>query len=62
MCSKATKARPHVTIISKFSLVDLAGSERLNEGEKTAERIEEAKFINKSLSALGNVIYALKNQ
>ena len=40
-------------------LVDLAGSERLSEGEKTAERIEEAKFINKSLSALGNVINAL---
>ena len=43
-------------------MVDLAGSERLSEGEKTFERIEEAKFINKSLSALGNVIYALKNQ
>jgi len=42
--------------------VDLAGSERLSDGEKTLERIEEAKFINKSLSALGNVIYALKNQ
>jgi hypothetical protein len=48
--------------VSKFTLVDLAGSERLSEGEKTLERIEEAKFINKSLSALGNVIYALKNQ
>jgi hypothetical protein len=48
-------------VISKFSLVDLAGSERLNEGEKTADRIEEAKFINKSLSALGNVIHSLKN-
>lgn len=50
-----------MTVVSKFSLVDLAGSERLSEGEKTLERIEEAKFINKSLSALGNVIYALKN-
>ena len=50
-----------MSVISKFSLVDLAGSERLSEGEKTLERIEEAKFINKSLSALGNVIYALKN-
>lgn len=43
-------------MISKFSLVDLAGSERLNEGENRIERIEEAKYINKSLSALGNVI------
>ena len=49
-------------MLSKFSLVDLAGSERLSEGEKTFERIEEAKFINKSLAALGNVIFALKNQ
>jgi Kinesin motor domain len=48
-------------VISKFSLVDLAGSERLSEGEKTVERIEEAKYINKSLSALGNVISALKH-
>ena len=49
-------------MISKFSLVDLAGSERLNEGEKTLDRTEEAKYINKSLSALGNVISALKYQ
>ncbi len=49
------------SVISKFSLVDLAGSERLSEGEKTFERINEAKFINKSLSALGNVINALKH-
>lgn len=41
--------------------MDLAGSERLGEGEKLMERIEEAKYINKSLSALGNVIYCLKN-
>ena len=37
--------------------MDLAGSERLSEQEKNLERIEEAKYINKSLSALGNVIY-----
>ena len=49
-------------IIAKFSLVDLAGSERLNDGEKTLDRVEEAKYINKSLSALGNVIYSLKNK
>lgn len=54
--------RGHQRIVSKFTLVDLAGSERLGEGEKLIERIEEAKYINKSLSALGNVIYCLKNQ
>ena len=48
-------------VMAKFSLVDLAGSERLSEGEKTQERIEEAKYINKSLSALGNVIAALRH-
>jgi hypothetical protein len=47
--------------LSKFTLVDLAGSERLSDAEKTIDRIEEAKYINKSLSALGNVIYHLKN-
>lgn len=47
-------------VVSKFSLVDLAGSERLSDLEKLPERIEEAKYINKSLSALGNVISVLK--
>jgi Kinesin motor domain len=56
------KTRDELKVISKFSLVDLAGSERLNDLEKTAERIEEAKYINKSLSALGNVIAALKHE
>ena len=48
-------------IVSKFSLIDLAGSERLL-NEKNSERLEEAKFINKSLSALGNVAAALRSQ
>ena len=44
----------------KLSLVDLAGSERLDKtGIKDAEGIKEAKSINKSLTALGNVINAL---
>ncbi len=51
-----------VKVINKFSLVDLAGSERLSDKEKTGERVEEAKYINKSLSALGNVIAALKQR
>ena len=55
------ETRNEQVVVSKFSLVDLAGSERLNDLDKTAERIEEAKYINKSLSALGNVISALKH-
>ena len=55
------QTREEPVVISKFSLVDLAGSERISDLDKTAERMEEAKYINKSLSALGNVISALKH-
>lgn len=41
--------------------MDLAGSEKID-GENDFNRINEAKYINKSLSALGNVIQALKNK
>jgi len=40
-------------------LVDLAGSERVGETGVEGDRLVEAKFINKSLSALGDVISAL---
>jgi hypothetical protein len=43
----------------KLSLVDLAGSERADKTGATAERLREAQSINKSLSALGDVISAL---
>ena len=49
-------------LVAKFSLIDLAGSERITEAEKNPERIDEARFINKSLSALGNVVAALRTQ
>lgn len=45
--------------IGKLSFVDLAGSERQARSGATDERLKEAKSINKSLSALGNVINAL---
>ncbi|TPX36271.1 hypothetical protein SmJEL517_g01402 [Synchytrium microbalum] len=43
----------------KLFLVDLAGSEKVGKTGATGQTLEEAKKINKSLSALGNVINAL---
>ncbi|XP_038714888.1 kinesin-like protein KIN-1 [Tripterygium wilfordii] len=43
----------------KLVLVDLAGSEKAEKTGAEGKVLEEAKMINKSLSALGNVINAL---
>ena len=45
--------------MSKLWLVDLAGSERIAKTDVHGERLKEAQYINKSLSALGDVIAAL---
>jgi len=42
-----------------LSLVDLAGSERVEKSGATGERLREAQHINRSLSALGDVVEAL---
>ena len=44
---------------SKMIFVDLAGSERQERTGAAGKRLKEAASINKSLSALGNVILAL---
>ena len=44
---------------SKLYFVDLAGSEKVGKTGVQGQQLEEAKNINKSLSALGNVINAL---
>ncbi|XP_071794114.1 uncharacterized protein [Asterias amurensis] len=46
----------------KLSLVDLAGSERAAKTEASAEQLKEANSINRSLSALGDVISALSSE
>ncbi|CAM6005447.1 unnamed protein product, partial [Sphagnum balticum] len=43
----------------KITLVDLAGSEKVSKTQAEGKLLDEAKTINKSLSALGNVINAL---
>lgn len=43
----------------KLTLVDLAGSERVSKSGATGQQLKEAQSINKSLSALGDVIGAL---
>ena len=42
--------------------MDLAGSERVQKSGVSAEHLKEANCINKSLSALGDVISALSSE
>nr|XP_060644093.1 kinesin-like protein KIFC3 isoform X2 [Anolis sagrei ordinatus] len=46
----------------KLNLVDLAGSERVGRSGAEGSRLREAQYINKSLSALGDVISALRSR
>lgn len=56
---EATNKANKMTSLGKLTLVDLAGSERQAKTGAEGDVFEEAKAINKSLSALGNVINAL---
>ena len=47
---------------SKLVFVDLAGSERVSRSLSQGERLKEAQHINKSLSALGDVMATLSKQ
>jgi len=55
------QATDRIITTSDLYLVDLAGSERVKKTGATADRLKEAKLINQSLLALGNVISALSD-
>ncbi|XP_029139200.1 kinesin-like protein KIFC3 [Protobothrops mucrosquamatus] len=59
---RGTDCSTGIRTTGKLNLVDLAGSERVGRSGAEGSRLREAQYINKSLSALGDVIYALRSR
>lgn len=57
--SRSSEYEHSAVRISSLSLVDLAGSESIRLTGSTGERRKEGQYINKSLMALGQVVYKL---
>lgn len=57
--TRGTDLKTGSLLRGNLHLVDLAGSERIDRSEVTGDRLKEAQHINKSLAALGDVIFAL---
>ncbi|XP_014520958.1 kinesin-like protein KIN-14I [Vigna radiata var. radiata] len=58
---ESTNLQSQSTARGKLSFVDLAGSERVKKSGSAGNQLKEAQSINKSLSALGDVISALSS-
>jgi hypothetical protein len=57
MCCCAPKSR-----VTALVCCAAAGSERVDKSEVTGQQLKEAQAINKSLSALGDVVAALQRR
>ncbi|WIA19756.1 hypothetical protein OEZ85_005672 [Tetradesmus obliquus] len=59
---KVQGVREGKAFTAMMHLVDLAGSERVDKSEVAGQQLKEAQAINKSLSALGDVVAALQRR
>ncbi|XP_063612738.1 uncharacterized protein LOC134786171 [Penaeus indicus] len=62
VCLSITSKQTGSVLRGKLTLVDLAGSERVSKSGASSDQLKEANSINKSLSALGDVISALSSE
>lgn len=60
--STNTEKKKPKAVTGTITIVDLAGSERLNQSNTEGDRLIETKAINKSLTALRDVISALQKK
>lgn len=67
-CAPAPKQKKYPDVdtqhryFGKIHLIDLAGSENVGKSGATGNTLKEAQNINKSLSALGDVIQSLQGK